>query len=321
MTGYNVVSNIPEIVWVDNKKIDVLRLETEYYKPKYIECLKQIEDIPNVLLDEIAEDVKDGPGGWGIKASEYVEDGVPMLRGVNIVDGLLSIDDCVFITEEKQKELKRSRVVKDNVLLVVRGSVGIGKSAVYNEPYEANMNAAVVKITLKQDVVDPYYLSCFFNSKHGRLQTERLANGVNQQNTNLTEVKSNRIPIPSLEIQKYIGDKVRRSEELRQEMKILSGETESFINNKIGLINIDDSSEYSSAFISSNKVIKRIDSEYYNKKYLSIEEEFNKKGYTTKTLEELCIRIFNGKTYSTTDKKVKYYNVGVGVMLLILQSI
>ncbi|MUL33942.1 restriction endonuclease subunit S [Priestia megaterium] len=265
---YNVISNKPEIVWVDNKKIDVLRLETEFYRSKYVNCLKLIEQMPNMLLGDMIEDVKDGPGGWGIKASEYVNKGVPMLRGVNIVDGLLSIEDCVYISEEKQKELKRSKVVKDDVLLVVRGSIGIGKSAVYSKSYEANMNAAVVKLTFKNDLVDPYYVSCFFNSRYGRLQTERIANGVNQQNTNLTEVRSNRIPLPSRQIQKYIGDKVRRAEELRDEAIRVKAAADKELEDILEFKKLKESlstNKNKFSWVQSKKLDSRIDGEFYKK--------------------------------------------------------
>ena len=45
---------------------------------------------------------------------------------------------------------------------------------------------------------------------------------------------------------------------------------------------------------------------------MNIEEEFEKRGYKIKTLDELCTRIYNGKTYSTSIKESKYINIGVG---------
>ena len=303
MQGFNLISRKPEIVWIDTNSIDITRMEPEYYKSKYLEGITKIENIPFTLLEEIVTDVKDGPGGWGIKASEYVNSGVPMLRGVNIIGGLLSIDDCVYITHKKQEELKRSKVVKDDVLLVVRGSIGIGKSAVYNKEYEANMNAAVVKITLKSDIVDPYYVSCFFNSRYGRLQTERLANGVNQQNTNLTEVKSNKIPMPAVEVQKYIGRKVKLAEELREKSKLLRAEAVKLIeegsNSKL-LINRYDSTRDKCKWIQQSEITERIDGQFYNNPIMGISNEMEVLKFNVVKLSRLA-KIGKGFSYTQSN--------------------
>lgn len=313
MKGYNIVQNKPSIAWVDEINIDVLRIEPEYYTKEFIDCIEKIKNMNHNLLENIIEDVKDGPGGWGIKASEYVQKGIPMLRGVNIVDGLLEAETCVYITQEKQNELKRSKVVKNDVLLAVRGSVGVGKSAVYSLDNEANMNAAVVKITVKDECVDQYYLSCFFNSKYGRLQTERIANGVNQQNINLTEVKSNIIPIPSFEIQKYIGNKVRKAEELRKEEKRLKAELEVLFKQYTGLhyeeTKIENDKRY--GYIIPNDIGSMIVAEVYKPDYIENQRKIKKAGKFV-NLNECYEYIVNGvdcRDYS--DKNgTEYYKVG-----------
>lgn len=166
--------NKHNIMWVLDKNIEIERIEAEYYKPEYVQAMEKIENSNGMILKNLILEVKDGPGGWGISTSDYVDSGVPMLRGINIQNGLLTLDGCVYITEVKQNELKRSRVVKNDVLLAVRGSAGVGKSAVYSLEQQANMNAAVVKITVDETFLDPYYLSCFFKFK-----IWKIANGEN----------------------------------------------------------------------------------------------------------------------------------------------
>ena len=187
MKDFKVINDRPSIVIVNTPAIDVNRLEGEFYKYDYLNAIDKIKKIRFLPLENLVDDIKDGPGGWDINISDYVEQGVPMLRTINIVDGLVNLDECVFIDIEKHKQLKRSRVVKNDVLLSVRGT--IGKSAVYSKNFEANINAALVKITLKDNIIDPYFLVAFFNCKYGRLQTERIANGAVQLNMNLTEAK------------------------------------------------------------------------------------------------------------------------------------
>ncbi|MFW6028745.1 MAG: hypothetical protein ACOCRO_00680 [Halanaerobiales bacterium] len=160
MIAENIILNeSPDMTLVSTQNINPDRLEAEYYKPKYIKFMGDISYLSTKRLGELGEHIKDGPGGWGIKTTDYVQSGIPMLRTVNIVDGLLDLKDSVFITAEKQEELTRSRVKKNDVLLSVRGT--IGKSTVYTKEFEANINAAIVKITIGNDKVDPFIFLFF----------------------------------------------------------------------------------------------------------------------------------------------------------------
>ena len=302
MKDFKVINDRPSIVIVNTPAIDVNRLEGEFYKYDYLNAIDKIKKIRFLPLENLVDDIKDGPGGWDINISDYVEQGVPMLRTINIVDGLVNLDECVFIDIEKHKQLKRSRVVKNDVLLSVRGT--IGKSAVYSKNFEANINAALVKITLKDNIIDPYFLVAFFNCKYGRLQTERIANGAVQLNMNLTEAKSNLIPIPSPEIQKYIGDKVRKAEELREEAKRLKKEAEGIIYKELNFGSLEDklkiiNNKYT--WVGLHNLGIRIDSKYYNEKVLRIKDYFNKH-YETIKLKECLQYCSRGKSFAESSE-------------------
>ncbi len=303
MKDFKVINDRPSIVIVNTPAIDVNRLEGEFYKYDYLNAIDKIKKIRFLPLENLVDDIKDGPGGWDINISDYVEQGVPMLRTINIVDGLVNLDECVFIDIEKHKQLKRSRVVKNDVLLSVRGT--IGKSAVYSKNFEANINAALVKITLKDNIIDPYFLVAFFNCKYGRLQTERIANGAVQLNMNLTEAKSNLIPIPSPEIQKYIGDKVRKAEELREEAKRLKKEAEEILNAELKLSYFNErvkDAPKTYNWIYGESIEIRIDSQYYINETNFINNEMYKKGLKLKRISEIA-NVGKGFSYTSLDNK------------------
>ena len=303
MKDFKVINDRPSIVIVNTPAIDVNRLEGEFYKYDYLNAIDKIKKIRFLPLENLVDDIKDGPGGWDINISDYVEQGVPMLRTINIVDGLVNLDECVFIDIEKHKQLKRSRVVKNDVLLSVRGT--IGKSAVYSKNFEANINAALVKITLKDNIIDPYFLVAFFNCKYGRLQTERIANGAVQLNMNLTEAKSNLIPIPSPEIQKYIGDKVRKAEELREEAKRLKKEAEEILNAELKLSYFNERVKDAPKiynWIYGESIEIRIDSQYYINETNFINNEMYKKGLKLKRISEIA-NVGKGFSYTSLDNK------------------
>lgn len=188
--------------WVLNNELLTGRLEAEYYRQEYLTAESIIRCQPNSFLSEIIDEIQDGPGGWSISTNDYIECGIPIVRGVNIgEDGEFINEGFVYISDRKNKELKKTQVTPGQVLLTVRGTVGRATVMPDSIPM-ANLNAAVVRIKVKEKIIDPYYLAGFFNSKIGRLQTSRISNGAVQQNMNLSECKSNLIPIPPMDLQK-----------------------------------------------------------------------------------------------------------------------
>ena len=65
-----------------------------------------------------------GPFGKALMAYEYVPDGVPVLRGINVNRGRFHDDDFVFVTEEKADQLRKFESLPDDVLLVLKGTLG-----------------------------------------------------------------------------------------------------------------------------------------------------------------------------------------------------
>lgn len=205
--------------FVTNNDLNLIRLDAEYYRPEMVEVTRRIRENPYGYdtLGNLVSDMKDGPGGWGVSTDDYTEDGVPVLRGVNISDATINLDECVFISHEKHKELDRHKVLRGDVVISVRGTVG--RAAVFEDDIydEASINAAIVRMRPK-DRIDPYFLVAFLNCLYGRKQTERISNGAVQINMNLTETASNLIPLPPDDVQEAIGKKVQILNVLRRKV-------------------------------------------------------------------------------------------------------
>lgn len=187
---------------VDKNEINSERLEAEFYRPemKWAEDEIRGSKFESKQLKDLAERIKDGPGGWGVSTNDYVSEGVPVIRSINIVDGVCDLRNSVFISMEKHRNLIAHRVKRGSVILSVRGSVG--RAAVFDHDFydEASINAAVVTIDCKKDLL-PHYLAEFLNSEVGKVQSKRLANGAVQLNMNLNETGNNWIPVPNYEFQ------------------------------------------------------------------------------------------------------------------------
>jgi type I restriction enzyme S subunit len=184
----------------------VNRLEAEYYQPMALWAEAEITGSkwPSKPLSALATRIKDGPGGWGVSTNDYVTSGVPVVRGVDLVEGDCVLNDCVFITPDKHRQLFSHCAKRGSVLLSVRGT--IGRAAVFDHPEyeEASLNAAVVTIDCTDEVL-PHFLAEYLETRVGLIQSQRIANGAVQQNMNLTETGSNMIVIPPPEFQQEVA--------------------------------------------------------------------------------------------------------------------
>jgi len=207
----------------------VSRLEAEFYDPVALWADQEIQNSqwPSKPLHSLAKRIKDGPGGWGVSTDDYVSHGVPVIRGVDLVSGDSCLDNAVFITPEKHRQLYGHRAVRGSVLLSVRGT--IGRSAVFDVPgySEASLNAAVVTIDCTEEVL-PHYLAEFFSTEVGQIQSNRLGNGAVQQNMNLTETGSNSIVVPPPEFQRNISE-IRQRRILTQRFALKLVDSASFL--------------------------------------------------------------------------------------------
>ena len=67
-------------------------------------------------VEELAADkpnaIAMGPFGSRIRTENFVENGVPIIRGINISEGRFFPHDFVFLTEEKADDLRSANALK-----------------------------------------------------------------------------------------------------------------------------------------------------------------------------------------------------------------
>lgn len=129
--------------------------------------------------------------------------------------------DGFYITHEKNNNLKRSKLRKDDVLFTTIGNVGI--SALVNSNVEnGNINQNVVRIRINREFTTPQYLSCFLNSKIVKFQVENLFTGNIYPMLSYPKIKSFKIFIKDKKIEKLVTDKTILAEEKNiQSLKLI----------------------------------------------------------------------------------------------------
>lgn len=129
--------------------------------------------------------------------------------GVNELDGF-------YISHDKNNQLKRSRLQKDDVLFTTIGNF-LGVSAIVNENVEnANINQNVVRMRINPVKVKAQYLMCFLNSKFLRFQIENLFTGNTYPILTYPKIKSLRVFLKNRQIEDIVVSNIIKAENNHQ---------------------------------------------------------------------------------------------------------
>lgn len=266
-----LVCKKPNISWIHSINIDN-SINANNFNFDYLDTLNKLRssNLKIIELRDIADKISDGPFGSQLKVEEYKEQGFPVYRVKNIIDTQILDDDIVYIDAKKQQELKRSEVLPGDVLITKAGRIG-SAAVVPSKLGNGNITSHLVLVRLKK-TINNYYLVAYLECKYGKVITGRESYKSTRPELTKNEIGNVIIPIPSPEIQKYIGDKVRKAEELREEAKRLKKEAEEIFFNEINIVSIDNAFK-KEQHIKFNWInideldVNRIDAEYNRRKY------------------------------------------------------
>lgn len=152
-----------------------------------------------VKLGEIAELTV---GFVGSMTEQYVDEGVPFLRSLNIKPFEINSDDIRYITEEFNKKIKKSMLHSGDVVIVRTGVPGT--CCVVPEEYDGCNCSDVVIVRPNKELVDPLYLAGFVNF-WGQKQISNNKVGAIQQHFNVRIAEEMLIMLPNLDEQRKIG--------------------------------------------------------------------------------------------------------------------
>jgi len=113
-----------------------------------------------------------GPFGSNIKAENYCESGVPVIRGTNLGgcgDAPFIPRDFVFLTEAKADELASSSAAPNDIVFVAQGTVGKVGIIPTNTPYRRFvLSQNLMKVTVNPERADPRFIFYFYRSSFGQ---------------------------------------------------------------------------------------------------------------------------------------------------------
>lgn len=199
------------------------RLDCFYYKKEFKDLIKKVEKsrYPIHNLGDFITDIRYGASVKNI----YVEEGIPLLRILNLKPNRLDLSTVIQLPQEKKKEIGKGFVEENDLLISRSGTIGV-VAVVPREAEGFAFGSFMIKFQVDQKKVDPHFISLVMNSNliQGQIQRERI--GALQGNITIPSIKSIRIPLPPLSVQQEIVKEFFESQKKTEELRKKAHEIE-----------------------------------------------------------------------------------------------
>ena len=177
-----------------------LELFDEVIKSRFIEMFGDVKNNdrnwPMATMGDVAE-IKIGPFGTLLHKEDYIVGGHALVNPSHIVDGKISVDISLTISDEKYEELSAYHLKIDDIVLGRRGEMG--RCAVVKE--EGLLCGTGSLIIRPNDRLKPYFLQTIISNPTYKKIIEDKAVGVTMMNLNVPIVESLRVPMLPIELQ------------------------------------------------------------------------------------------------------------------------
>jgi len=130
--------------------------------------------------------------------------GVPFLRGSNIKHGFLDVSNSNYITKEKHKELTSGHLEFDDIVIVVRGSLGVlGYVEMDNVGWNINSQLAIIR-TDKKELLGGFLIQYFLGNS-GQKEILSRTTGTALKQLPIKQLKDVPVPVTSISEQTKIN--------------------------------------------------------------------------------------------------------------------
>ncbi|WP_251941789.1 restriction endonuclease subunit S [Salinibacter ruber] len=199
-----------------------------------------IPSVWNITTFEEANE-SEKPIGYGVvKPGPHIENGIPLIRITDVVDGRLEVgQDFHRISDELDEQYSRSRLDGGELLVSIQGTVG----EVVVAPSEldgANISRTLARITPGEGL-NTYWVKYFLGSKEAQDYIEVVSSGSTRASYNIGDIRKTKLPVPPLPEQRKIASvlqaidqAIQKIDEVVETLKnVLSGARKDLFENGI----------------------------------------------------------------------------------------
>lgn len=214
------------------------------------ETLKDYDALEQSIFYDMFGDPVKNDKGWEVKKlgdcclkigsgatpkggdSAYKEEGISLIRSLNVHNDGFRYKDLAFIDEDQAKALSNVQIEPLDVLLNITGASVARCCIVPNDVIPARVNQHVSILRCNQDVIAPTFLS--FQLKSAEYQTVLLtisrSNGATREALTKQQQQNFDVILPPLPLQQQFASKIKAIEKMKAETKKALQEAETLFN-------------------------------------------------------------------------------------------
>ncbi len=217
---------------IDKRKEQIKAMD-ELVKLRFIEMFGDIsrnsKEWDITKLDELVDVV----GGYAFKSTEFVDEGIPVLKIGNINAGYFKPTNLMFWTRDEK--LDKYLIKPNDLVISLTGTVGkddYGNVCIMGNDYEEYyLNQRNAKLDIKnQKLLNKYYLTYALKVSEVKKRLTGISRGVRQANIANKDIQNLELPIPQIELQNQFADFVKQVEKLKSQMETSLKELEDNFN-------------------------------------------------------------------------------------------
>jgi type I restriction enzyme, S subunit len=165
------------------------------------------------ICKDVTKKIGSGATPKGGNAS-YKDEGISLIRSMNVYNNRFSYKDLAFIDEEQAAKLNNVTVCKNDILLNITGASVARSCIVPDDVLPARVNQHVSIIRVKDDLVNPIFISYMFTNEIYQKYLLQLSTSGGATREAITKQQIENLPIilPPLDIQEDFAYKVKQLE-------------------------------------------------------------------------------------------------------------
>jgi len=197
---------IAEILWAADETINSYTRSLSTVKQAKEALLNDfvVRAHVNLPLGNVLAYASDGPFGSKLKTEHYTASGAIVVRLQNISPLSFDGSDRAYISHDYYKDLKRYHVYPGDIVVAGLGDENhpVGRACIVPNSLGPAINKAdCFCLRPHSNMILPRYLCYFLNSGFARKEVMRITQGTTRFRINVTNLKSIRIGVPSIEQQ------------------------------------------------------------------------------------------------------------------------
>ncbi len=295
-------------VWLSPSLIHS-RFDANYNSPLAVATRAKLRQFGETrVLDNVIAEMRCGPFGSTIVASEHTTDGdVILIQPTDISSGGFTLKPGWKINKSQLIE-KGLSICPPNSLLFARKGIYAHCAVLPPRAGDATLGSSMIGAVIDQSKADAYFLEGYFRAPTGNIILSSLQMITASPTIGTGELVEAILPYPRLEIQKSIGHKLRVAEQLRVAAMSLWQRTDSDVRGCLTGLATPQAATHTAAFVEGDFSPRRIDADYYKQADLNLRKQLKAKGFIS--FGSACESMESGATPRREGADVRLVGVG-----------